>query len=360
VAAVYTRARDLCRSLGETPYLAPVLQGLRLHHLLRAELQPAQKAAGELFALGERTQDRGQLLEGHRAVGVMSFYYGSYLAAREHFLKGITLYDAEVHGAHALRYEHDPGATCLAYAARTLWVLGYPNQAAKLADEAITVARATSHVPSVVEATTWRAEIALSRQEFRSARELAAAALARATEHGLPLWTGLAAAMHGLNSCREGQSADGIAQIRDGLVMLADNKLWYLYGLGMLAEGLGRGGQPQQALAALDEALEIAQASEVSYWDAALHRLKGELIPAKNGADSFAAEACFYKAIEIAQAQSARSLELRAATSLARLWLDQGKRAEAHDLLTPVYGWFTEGLETADLKDARALLDQLG
>ena len=129
MATAYVRARDLCRSLGDTPHLAPVLQGLRMHHMLRAELQPARIAAEELLALGERVEDAGCLLEGHRAVGVIRFYAADFSAAGEHLQAGIDLYSSEEHRSHVLRYEQDPGQTCLSYAARVLWVLGYPAQA---------------------------------------------------------------------------------------------------------------------------------------------------------------------------------------------------------------------------------------
>ena len=167
--------------------------------------------------------------------------------------------------------------------------------------------------------------------------------------------------MHGWALSEQGQRADGEARIRGGLATLADigDKLFRLYYVAMLAEALGKAGRADEGLLALEEAIDGSRSLGLSYWDAAFYRLKGELLLAENQADAATAEACFGQAIEIAQAQSARSLELRAATSLARLWRDQDKGAEAHDLLVPVYSWFTEGLETQDLQDAKALLDEL-
>lgn len=165
--------------------------------------------------------------------------------------------------------------------------------------------------------------------------------------------------MHGWALSGQGPDA-AVLQIREGLSALASgNRLFRPYYAAYLAEVLGEIGQCDEALAVLGEAIETSRSFQLSYWDSAFYRLKGELLLARERPDTAAAEACFREAIEIAQSQEAKSLELRAATSLARLWGDQGKRAEAHDRLAPVYDWFTEGFDTADLKDAKALLDQL-
>jgi predicted ATPase len=360
VVAVYTRARDLCRLLGDTPHLAPVLQGLRMLYMLRAELQPAWEAARELFRLGEGSQDTGHRLEGYRAVGVMRFYAGEFSAACEDLDKGIDLYDAEEHASHAFRYEQDPGQTCLSYAARALWILGYPDQAMERVERAVLVAEATSHGASMVEAMTWRTEAALFRRELQLAWDRAAATLELAVEHGLSFWTATVTILQGAASAGLGRQAEGISQIQDGIAQLKEtgDKLFRPYHLELLAQAFGQAGQIDRGLAALDEAMKRSRGAGLPYWDAAFLRRKGELLLALNGSDT-AAEACFREAIEIAQGQQARSLELRAATSLARLWADQGKRAQARDLLAPVYGWFTEGFDTADLMDAEALLEEL-
>jgi predicted ATPase len=361
VARVYTRARELARSLGDTPHLAAVLQGLRMHYGLRAELQPAREAAAELLALGERIQDRGYLLEGHRALGVVSFFAGDFLAAREHLSMGVDLYDAEAHRDHVLRYENDPCQTCLGYGAKVLWALGYPDQAVEMADRALVVAQATNHVSSVAESTCWHAEIMFHCREVEATRDLAASALALATEHGLPLWIGMAAALHGWALTIQGNSADGIAQMREGLVTMssAGDRLFGPYHVATLAEALRTAGQAAAALGDLDAVIDAYRQSEVAFWASRFRWLRGELLLADSRPDIEATEACFRQAIAIAQAQSAKSLELRAATSLARLWAHHGRRAEARDLLAQIYCWFTEGFDTADLKDAKALLDEL-
>jgi len=223
------------------------------------------------------------------------------------------------------------------------------------------VAQATGHAESIAEAVSWRAEIALWRREFRDALEQTTAARVLATEHGFPTWLGQATISHGWVLSEQGRGAEGVAQIHDGLSFFAgmSDELFRPYYLAKLADALARSGQVTEGLATLDEVIESYRQSGVPYWDSELQRRKGELLLAVNNVDRPAAEACFRRAIEIAQGQSARSLELRAATSLARLLAEQGKRPQAHNLLAPIYGWFTEGFGTADLKDAKALLEEL-
>jgi predicted ATPase len=362
VARVYTDARVLCRSPGETPHLVPVLQGLRVNHMLRAELRPAREAAAELLALGEGIQDAGHLLEGNLAVGILHFYAGEFLPAREHLEKGITFYQTAQHRSHTLRYP-DPGQSCLSYTARTLWVLGYPDQALERSEQAVHIADDTSDATSIVQAMAFRADIASLRREFRDAENWARKALDIATEHGLKIWVGGATVTHGWALSQLGWNTAGVSEIKDGRKFLANlrDRLYGIYSASYLAEALSMTGRPREALKQLKKAIIASQSFELPYWDSAFYRLMGQLLLAPGArTDSRAAEACFRQAIEIAQGQQAKSLELRAATSLARLWTDQGNRTEARDLLAPVYGWFTEGFDTADLKDAKSLLDELG
>jgi predicted ATPase len=360
VASVYGRARERCRSLGETEHLVPVLQGLRLHYQERNDLRTARQMADELLSMATHSRQPADLLEAHRAAGVVSFFSGAFPTAREHLEAGADLCETTLQGSHVLCSEHDAGMTCLAYAARTLWMLGYQDQAVDRAERAIAMAQAASHTPSVLEAMIWRAEIAILRREFRIAQEYAAPALATATQYALPLWSALAVALLGLARCGTEQTADGIAQIRDGVVRSdrASETLMLFHCQAILAQALNRIGEVEEGLAVVEELIAAARRDGVGYWDSALRRLRGELLLA-GSAEARVAQACFQQALEIARSQQAKSLELRAATSLARLWRDQGRRAQAHDLLAPIYGWFTEGFDTADLKDAKALLDEL-
>ena len=285
VATVYGRARDLCRSVGDASHLAPVLQGLRLYHMVRADLASARMAAQELLALGESTRESGYLVEGHRAIGVVLFYGGEFQIARNHLERGVALYDIAAHGRHALRYAEDPGQVCLSFIALTLWMLGYPDQAVVRSEKAIAIAQANSHAESIAEAMICRAEIALLRRDIQDARERAVAALAVATEHGMPIWTAIAACMHGWALSEHGQGAEGAAQIREGLSGLARtaDQLYRPYYLARLAEALGKTGQVDEALSDLDEAIESSRQFGVPYLDSELQRRKGELLLLANG-----------------------------------------------------------------------------
>jgi predicted ATPase len=241
-------------------------------------------------------------------------------------------------------------------------VLGYPDQALERGEQAVRITDDTSDATSIVQAMAFRADIASLRREFRDAENWAKKALDIATEHGLKIWVGGATVIHGWALSQLGRNTTAVSEIKDGLEFLTRirDKLFVIYSAAYLAEALSIIRQPHEALKHIEEAIGASQSFELPYWDSAFYRLKGQLLLAPGTrTDSCAAEACFCQAIEIAQGQQAKSLELRAATSLARLWAEQGERQKAHDLLGPVYGWFTEGFDTADLKVAKALLDEL-
>jgi predicted ATPase len=201
------------------------------------------------------------------------------------------------------------------------------------------------------------------RGEPETARDLAASGVEIATENALPqyiYWTTIA--LHSATSdLGDGDAADKITGIREtiGALRAIGSNLLNPFWLVLLARAYAHNGQAEESLAALAEAFEEIERTEERWWEAELHRFKGQLLLESNDANTSEAEACFLKAIDIAQSQNAKSWELRAATSLARLWRDQGKPGDARDLLKPVHDWFTEGFETADLKDAKAELDEL-
>jgi predicted ATPase len=199
------------------------------------------------------------------------------------------------------------------------------------------------------------------RREGRCTQERAESAITLATEQGFPFWIAFGAILHGWTLAHQGQVKEGIEQIHQGLVAYRATGAEAMrpYFLALLAEAYGTTGEPEAGLTALTEALTQADKTGERWWEPELYRLKGALLLQQNSGNQAEAEACFQQAIRIAHSQQAKSLELRAATSLARLWQQQGKRQEAHDLLAPVYGWFTEGFDTADLKDAKTLLEEL-
>jgi predicted ATPase len=200
------------------------------------------------------------------------------------------------------------------------------------------------------------------RREVLAAHAQAAAAMTLATEQEFALYVARGTVLHGWALAMQGQSEAGLAAMRQGLAadLATGSKSWQPYCLGLLAEAYGAGGHPAEGLTALAEALAVLDTTELRYYAAELYRLKGALLLQHAVPDAAQAEACFHWALDVARQQQAKSFELRAATSLARLWQSQDKRQEAYDLLAPVYHWFTEGFDTADLQEAKALLADLG
>ena len=241
-----------------------------------------------------------------------------------------------------------------------LWTLGYPEQARQAMQGTLTLAREVSDAFSVAHALAFAAGCHLHYRDYALAQEHAEAAITFSTEHGIVWWHVLADIFCGGALAAQGQPTEGIAQIQQGLEVYQTigAELWRPYYLAVLAEAYRKAAQPDKGLSAVADALARVNKTEERWYEAELYRLKGELTLQQSKVAE-EAEACFHKAIAIAQHQQAKSWELRAATSLAQLWQKQGKTAEAHDLLAPVYKWFTEGFDTADLKDAKALLDEL-
>jgi predicted ATPase len=242
---------------------------------------------------------------------------------------------------------------------RALWALGYPDQAVQRSQEALTLAHALAHPHSLVEALRFSAQLHARRREWQTAQEHAEALLALATEHGFARHVAYGTFFRGWALAAQDQGAEGIVQMcqsRDALQ--ATGAVIGIEGHA-LAEAYGQVGQVEEGLHLLVEALAMV-GTRGSHNEAELYRLHGELLLWQTVPDAQAAEACFQQALAVARRQEAKSLELRAAMSLARLWQHQGKHAEAHALLAPIYGWFTEGFDTADLQEARALLKELG
>jgi predicted ATPase len=308
-------------------------------------------------------------VEAHYALGLTLNYLGEFAAAHTHLAQGIALYDPQQHRAHAVRYGQDPGVACRAYDAATLWWLGYPDQALQQSHEAVTLARGLAHPFSLGFALFLTAWVPQFRREWLLTHERAEAAIALAAEHGFAIFgaggmifRGWALAQRYCESVAgQGPGEEGIAQLQQGLAAWRATGAEALrpYYLALLAEALERGGQVEEGLQLLAEALAVANDTGECRWDAELHRLKGEFLLARPAVQHAEAEICFRQALDVARRQEAKSLELRAAMSLARLWQQQGKQAEAHALLAPVYGWFTEGIDTTDLQEAKALLDAL-
>jgi predicted ATPase len=231
-----------------------------------------------------------------------------------------------------------------------------------MSDDALTLARELGHPFSMGQALTFAGVVRLFRREVQPTQELAEALIALCTEHGLTLYLAVGTIQRGAALTEQGREEEGIAGIREGLAAqrATGQELTRPGFLGFLAEAHGKIGQDEEGLTVLAEALALVAKTGERFYEAELYRIKGDLLLKQAAPNEDEAESCFHQAIDIAQHQSAKSWELRAATSLARLWQKQGKREEARKLLADIYGWFTEGFDTGDLKEAKALLEELG
>ena len=357
----YTYARHLCQHLGNPRQLFTVLRGLWNYYQGRAQYRMAHELGEQLFALAQQVQDSAMLLAAHRALGATLYYLGAVASAHTHFAQGIALYDLQQHRASTFLYGEDAGVVCRVLDALTLGRLGYPDQGLLQSQEAMALAQQIAHPFSLGFALSNVAVFHQLRREVRAAQACAEAAISIAIEQRFLQFKVQGSLLHGWALAQQGQVKEGIEQITQGLTAwrVTGAEIARPYFLALLADAHRSLGEPEAGLTVLAEALTLVDSNVERLYEAELHRLKGTLLLQQNSDNQAEAETCFQHAIRIAQNQSAKSWELRATTSLARLWQSQGKRQEAHDLLAPVYGWFTEGFDTADLKDAKALLDEL-
>jgi TOMM system kinase/cyclase fusion protein len=361
VAETYTRARQLCQHLDEPHQLFPTLRGLWNYYNVRAELQTAHALGEQLLTLAQQVQDTAMLMAAHRALGTTLFMLGAVAAAHTQFAQGIALYNSHQHRAAAFLFGEDVGVTSLSRDSWTLWYLGYPDQAWARSQAAVTLAHQIAHPLSLSFALGEAAVFHQFRREGPAAQAHAEAALHLTTDQGFPHWRAYSAILHGWALAHQGEVKEGIEQLHQGMMArrATGAALGRPYFLSLLVEAHGATGQPEAGLTALTEAFTLVETSGECWYVPELYRLKGTLLLQQSPDHHVEAEVCFHQAISIAQSQQAKSWELRAATSLARLWQQQGKREEARQVLGDVYGWFTEGFDTADLQEAKALLETL-
>jgi predicted ATPase len=299
----------------------------------------------------------------HRALGSSLFFLGRFAESLDETDQAVAIDDA-LEGADGERtqlflYGERPGIVARLYGGWALWFLGFPDRAPVRFDAAIALAEKLGHAYSLAFALTFAAGMRNDRRDFAVALECAEAASRIAAKHDLPAWMSESAIAKGFAVASLGYHAEGIAQMRSGISGLQRMGDFHhrSHWLGQLAAAYLEAGAYSDALMALDEALEVVAVTQERYFAPDLERLRGLLLTRQGEPDE--ADACFQKALRMAASMGSKSLELRAAMSLAQLWSTRGRRAEAHDLLAPIYGWFTEGLDTSELTDARALLDKL-
>ncbi len=355
----YTRSRELCERLGDPPELFPALFGMWAMYLDRGEFLMASELAEQLLQ-AQSAHDPSLLTYARLARGVTSYWMGKFLTAREYLESAITLYDPERHRPLIYRYGYDAGVASLAYAAWTLWHLGYSDQALERSCEALALAQRLSHPLNLAHAELFIGVLRQYRREVRAAQENAESVIAHTAEHGLTDYWAWATGLRGWAMAQQGRSEEGIAQLREGLAAFSPTEaLLRPYFLCLLAEAWRETGRLHDGLNVLTEALAAADEHELRFYEAETHRLKGELLSKQDDSNAAEAQSCFERAIEIARTQSAKSLELRATMSLARLLRNTARRDEARAMLAEIYGWFTEGFDTPALNEAKTLLDQL-
>jgi len=319
--------------------------------------------AEQLYDLAQRQQDQGLLLPACRAMGQTLFWRADFTAARRYLEQAIAIYEPDRHRSHALLYGQDPGVATRIFVAHCLWFLGYPDQALARMQEAIALGAEVTHPFSQAFALSWASNLHLYRREFGLAHEHAESALTLAREQGFAFFAALAAFLRGAALAERGKAEEGIAEMHQGLEAFRATgaNLNETYWFALIAEAHGNSGEYGEGLRLLTEALAATELRDERFCQAELHRLTGKFLLAQESTGDGAkeAEACFRDAIEVAGSQNAKSWELRAATSLARLWQQQGKQTEAHELLSNIYNWFTEGFDTKDLQEAKALLEDL-
>jgi class 3 adenylate cyclase/predicted ATPase len=361
VERAFRRARELCEQIGEAAQLFPALVGLQGVYCFRAEWRTAQELAQVGLRLADQANDSQLLIEAHHMLMYPQGWQGklrSCLIAGEQVE---ALYDLKLHRSHALMYGHDPGVCCIGFKALALWTMGYAEQALQAIYQVATLSRELGHPFSqylYLLIATW---VEGMRGDDAASSESARAMCSLCDEQGFEVFGGWASVFSGSILAKQGKVSEGIAQMEAGIAVLRVNqtKMGEPHRITLLADAYGKAGEIEKALRLLEEALVKTHKTGERLWEAETQRLKGELLLRREPSKLEEAQTCFRDAIGLARSQSAKSLELRATMSLARLLDKQGNRDEARTMLSDIYGWFTEGFDTADLKDAKVLLDEL-
>lgn len=373
VGKTYLKARELYQRVGDKPEVSEVLWGLWTFHTLRAELETARKIAEEFLRLADRLSYPGLAMRGHWALEIVFMHMGEFALTLEQFHKALDCYEPDEHRDDSFLYALNPGVAMPCFAAWSHWFLGEANQSLVRVEESLRLARELSEPHGLAHALFFAAVLYQLRRDTKKTIELATAAIAVSQEHGLVLYQSMLAIVLARAQFQTARSDDAIEQMRQSLAELQamDAELLRPYFLALLAECLSAINQSEGALALLDEALEVTNRNGERFYEAELHRLKGEVLLSRAGVaaentttelestQASDAEACFNRSIKIAQQQNAKSLELRATASLARVYQQRGKQTEARELIEPIYYRFGEGFDTQDLSETKALLDGL-
>jgi predicted ATPase len=354
---VYGRARQLWEELGSPAEFLHVPRGQALYHNMRGEIYLAQGLDTDLLRLSRQRNDSAGLVLGHLCAGQTQMYAGQFASSRSHLEELLATYDPDSHRSLVHQAAQYPHVNARAHLGIVLFCLGFQQQALAQADEAIAEARRLAHPPSLAANLAPGARLLSLYGDNAVLSEWTSQLVAVTNEQGFPLWCALGTIFCGWVKVKEGDVAEGISLLRSGSAAYRATgaELYMPYHIALLAAAYEIAGQVEEASTQLDEALQVVDRTGERWFAAELYRHKGQLLLGQGQEE--AAETLYRKALGIARDQEAKLWELRAASSLARLRRDQGRRADARDLLAPVYGWFTEGFDTPDLKEAKALLD---
>ena len=362
IEQVYTRAQNLCQQVGNLSDLFKVLHGLWVFYQSRAKHRKAKDLAEQLLRLAESQHDYSLLMQAYCTLGVSFHYLGELSLGLEHLEKGLKFYDSNRDSSYSFVLgKSDPKVFYNLFVVRILWLLGYPDQSLQKSQEMLALAYEFSHQYTIVEALVGVTRSHTLRREDQQTREHAEALISLAHEQGFSMRAAQGLFFQGWALAVQGHQKQGITTMHQSLAT------WQASGvethipdfLASIAEIYGKRGQIQEGLQTITKALNLIKKTEERWWEAEIYRLKGELLILESADNQSDAESCFNQALDVSRRQQAKSLELRATMSLSRLWQYQGKKEEARRLLSKIYGWFIEGFDTADLKDAKALLDEL-
>ncbi len=358
----YRRALALCEAVGEHRRRFDAVWGLWLTSVhVQRDFDKAAEYVTELFRIAEQLDDEALRLQAHHAAWPTRVFLGQLPAAHNHVRDGISIYDPAKHRDHALSYAgHDPGVCGHAFGALSLWLLGYPEQATQNGRSCLELAEKLRHSPSLAFALCYGgAAIGVARGEPEDALRDSERLIGVATEHALGAYLPIARTILAWALAKQGRWQQALPELRSGLTAIDIGPLKAFRAMfkAMLVEVYRDCGESAAGMIAVADAMQAVEMDHEVFWQGEILRLRGEILLLSK--DPSAAERSLRQALEVSRKQSAKSLELRAAMSLARLWRDQGKVSQARELLAPVYGWFTEGFDTRDLKEAKALLEDL-
>jgi len=361
VGQAFTHAHALCDQIGETPQIFVALFGLGTFYCAKAEYKSAVEMAERILRIAPKAPDPSTLLLiGHTGQAANLSFLGESKQALMHVEQFLDIYDPQKHNSLVFLLGQDIKSNSMSWATTNLWLRGYPDQAREMSRDTLAIARELAYPNALIFAFNWANMLYHFCRDVQTLQELTEECLALATEYGVQMWIGAARLFRGWFLVEQGQTAEGIEEMRQGLAIFQATgaEAFRPYYLAMVAEAYRKAGQLEEGLAALEEGLALAEKTGERFYEAEIHRLNGELLLAQ-GADEVEVERYYKQAIEVARRQRAKSLELRAVMSLSRLWWKQGKGEQGRQILEEIYGWFTEGFDTADLQEVKTLLEEL-